>query len=418
MDRLTGSLVPAAKALYRQPVMRIAAAYRPLLARTRVVGVTGSVGKTTTKELLARTLAARFRTVRSQLSNNDDYNTARTVLRVRPWTQVCVQEIGTDGPGSIDAPLSLLRPDIAVVTTIGLDHYRAFRTREAVAAEKSKLVRSVGAAGLAVLNADDPHVAAMATACAGRVVWYGQAPSADLQVLSVEGEWPNGLLVCVRWQGRTATVRTGLHGRYFATSVAAALATAVALGIDIDAACRALDAVQPVPGRMSVTRSPDGVTWLRDDFKASFWSVGFPFDYLASCTAGVARRRIVLGTVADHPGKDSAAYAKVLAHAARCAHDVIIVGERAQYAPIAALRHPDTGFHGFPTLRKAADWMARTRRAGDLVLLKGGTQDHLARLALVGTRQVACWRERCGRRIACEVCPMISVPDQREVTPA
>lgn len=407
--------MPVAKASYRQPVIRLAAGYRRLLRGTRFVGITGSVGKTTTKDLAYRALASRFRTARSHLSNNDLYNTARTILATRPWTAFCLQELGVDTPGSIEAPLELLRPDMAIVTTIGLDHYRAFRSLAAIAAEKSRLVRALGPEGTAVLNADDPHVQAMAAVCAGRVVRYGRAPDADLRVLDVEACWPDGLALRLQWRGGApARVATALHGAHLATSLAAAIAAGVAAGLPLEAVCAALQGAEPTTSRLSLTRSADGILWLRDDFKASMWSVGQAFDYLAGCRAGVERRVIVLGTVADRRGKDGDAYAKVLAQALRSAELVVVVGEHAHYTADAARRHPDAEVHGFATPEAASRWLDGALRAGDLVLLKGGMKDHLSRLALARDRRVGCWPTRCERQIDCGRCRMLAVPTRHD----
>jgi UDP-N-acetylmuramoyl-tripeptide--D-alanyl-D-alanine ligase len=367
---------------------------------------------------LARALAAHERVVASHLSNNDLYNTARTVLDARPWTRFCVQEVGADGPGSLDAPLSLLQPDVGVVTTVGLDHLRAFRTCDAVAAEKRKVVAAVGPDGLAILNADDPHVDGMAGLCRGRVLRYGHSPSADLRIVSVASPWPQGLAMTLEWRGQQASVQTALHGPHFSTCVAAALATAVGLGMELAAACEALAGATPVTGRMSLSQTPDGVRWLRDDFKSSQWSVGAAFDYVARCRTGVSRRVIVIGTIADRSGKDGSAYAKVLAQAAGCADDVLVVGEHAHYARPAAARHPGTRFHGLPTVRHAANWLAEHLKGDDLVLLKGGRRDHLARLVMARQTTVACWREYCGRTVSCEDCALVGVPSGHDGRPS
>ncbi|MCP5472479.1 MAG: hypothetical protein H7A18_10465 [Sinobacteraceae bacterium] len=415
IDRLAGKAVPLAKASYRQPVIRLAAGYRRLLRGTCFIGITGSVGKTTTKDLAYRALATRFRTVRSHLSNNDLYNTARTILSTPPGTAFCLQELGVDTPGSLDAPLELLRPNLAIVTTIGLDHYRIFRTREAVAAEKTQLVRALDTQGTAVLNADDPHVEAMADACAGRVLRYGRAAHADLRILAVETNWPDGLALQLQWQqGPPARVATALHGEHLATSLAAAITTAIAAGLSLEAACAALQGVEPTTGRLSLARSSDGILWLRDDFKTSQWSVGQAFEYLASCRQGVARRVIVLGTVADRRGKSRDAYSKVLAQAAGRAELVVMVGEHSHYAADVAHRHPDTELRGFATPEAAARWLQSVLRPGDLVLLKGGMKDHLSRLLLARDRPVACWPTRCERMIDCSHCALLAVPTRHD----
>ena len=417
--RLSGLAVAAAKGVYRQPVIRAAGAYRRVLRGTTFVGITGSVGKTTTKDLAFRALASRFPVVRSHLSNNDLYNTARTLVTTPPWARACIQELGVDAPGSIDAPLALLRPQVAVVTAIGLDHLRAFRTHEAIAAEKSKLVSALPATGTAVLNADDPYVEPMAALCRGRVVRFGQARGADLRILGIDAAWPGGLSLRLQWRdAEEGHVVTALQGAHLATSLAAAIATAVTVGLPLAAACEALHGAEPTTGRLSVARTRDGVQWLRDDFKASAWSVGQAFDHLAGCRDGVARRVIVLGTIADRRGKSRDAYLKVLAHAVRCADRVVLVGEHAHYADDARRRHPEADLRGFATLQAASEALREDLRPGDLVLLKGGMKDHLSRLMLARERAVACWPNRCGRMEDCGACRLLGVPTRHDGTPA
>src|SRR5919106_2298116 len=155
---------------------RHAARHRRGLDNVVFVGVTGSAGKTTTKDLVAAVLARRYDGTKSPGTHNAAQWVSRTVLRVRRDAGFCVLELGASGPGSPDAPITLVRPDIAVITNVGGDHRKAFRTLDATAAEKAKLVAAVPAEGLAVLNADDPRVMAMAGRLRGRVPTFRLPP--------------------------------------------------------------------------------------------------------------------------------------------------------------------------------------------------------------------------------------------------
>ena len=181
------SLIARARARAYQAYTRLgfglAARYRPLLARTTFVGVTGSCGKTTAKELAAAVLTTRFKGRANPASYNAPPHLDRTILRVRPWDAFCLLELSPTKMGKLvfDHVLRMVRPQIGVMTVIGTDHIRTYRTIEVIAAEKSKLIAALPAHGTAILNFDDPHVRSMRSLCAGRVISYGLAPEAMLR---------------------------------------------------------------------------------------------------------------------------------------------------------------------------------------------------------------------------------------------
>src|SRR5262249_26493523 len=145
------------------------------------------------------------------------------ILGTRRSDAFCVAEVGARYPGSVARIARLLRPDVAVVTRVGLDHYRVFRTLEGVAAEKGALVAGLAPGGGAGLNADDPHVLAMSALAPGRVVTFGEAAGATLRAEGVSSSWPEPLAFTLHVDGRALPVRTRLHGRHTAVSVLAAL---------------------------------------------------------------------------------------------------------------------------------------------------------------------------------------------------
>jgi UDP-N-acetylmuramoyl-tripeptide--D-alanyl-D-alanine ligase len=401
---------PVAKAGYRGPIIELARLWRALLPQLTAIGITGSAGKTTTKELLHAALATRYRCVKSSDSDNQLYDIARTLLRCMPWSQYCVQEVGASTPGRFDPMVALLRPQVAVVTNVGTDHMSAFRSREAVAAEKAKLVHCLPADGLAVLNADDALVMDMATQCRARVVTYGFEQAADFRAELLSHRWPDRLTLKVHHQERSVQVNTALLTAYQAVNVLAAVATACALGVSLEDAARSVGTHVPVLARMSVQSTARGVTVIRDDLKAPEWSLTKAMDYIGEAHA--TRKIIVLGTISDSSGRRHL-YRRAVTAALAAADQVLLVGTRAAASGPGLQALGGERLHVFPNVREAWRWLDGYLQSGDLMLLKGSkSADHLARLGLALDRQVGCWRVNCERDILCDRCSLLSIPSE------
>jgi UDP-N-acetylmuramyl pentapeptide synthase len=396
----------AAKALYRQPVITAAGLWRRALTAPCFIGVTGSAGKTTTKDLLFHALAHGHRSVRSADSNNQLYNVARTVLGTPFRAEFCVQELGASEVGGFNPMLALLQPKVAVVTNIGLDHRKSFRNRESVAQEKSKLVACVPADGMAVLNADDELVAAMADRCRGRVVTYGLQKAADFRAEVITSAWPDRLTLRIQHGEQHLRVPTRLLGTHQAGSVLAAVAAACSLGITLQEAAESVGRVEPMLMRMSVHPTARGVTFIRDDWKAPNWSLPNALQFMA--TAQAARKIIVLGTISDYAGGAGVVYRRAVALALDSADYVVTIGRHAESLQKHFQASVGDRLQGFQSVQAASRWLEGFARAQDLVLLKGSIGgDHLARLALAMDQAVGCWRARCGRYIPCDRCRLI-----------
>lgn len=406
-DYLSHQVKEIVKPVYSGPVIAAAGIWRrQALRRTRFIGITGSAGKTTTKDMLYEVLAANFPAARNDDSNNQLYNVARTLVGVPPRTRYCVQEIGASEPGGLDAMLALYQPHIGIVTNVGEDHYKAFRGPEAVAAEKTKLIASLPSDGIAVLNADDERVMGMATASRATVVTFGVATGADLVAESIESRWPERLRLRVQWKTEVEEVHTQLNGRHQAGCVMAALATACALNIPLRVAARAVERFQTHTARMSVLETASGVTFLRDDFKAPWWSLPLSIEVVADARA--QRKTIVLGTISDYGGNARAIYRRATALALEAADQVILIGARAKsleehFSALAGGR-----LLAFATVQEAAVHLHATARRGDFILLKGSYSDHLSRIALIFDREVSCWLRACKRQIFCERCHLLT----------
>jgi aminoacyl-tRNA hydrolase len=354
-----GLLRPAALA-WRHTIMR----------HVTVVGVTGSSGKTTTKFLLAAAVNRHFGATASPGNLNSRHGVCWALFHSRPWKRMHVQEIAIGrAQSSIQDLLSVARPGMAVVTSIGADHLSAYGSLDAIAAEKSKLVAAVPPGGMAVLNADDPRVMAMAAVARCRVVTYGLSPGATLRAGQVRGEWPDRLSFEVQLGNEHCHVATRLLGRHQLHTALAALAAATAAGVPLEVAAAAMAEVDPIPTRMQPVESPDGVTFVRDDIKAPLHSIEACLSFMRGASA--ARKVMVFGTISDYSAKPAAVYSRIAEHALDVADLVVFVGPRAGKC-LAARKHPKgDALHAFFAKEAAGRFLATALKPGDLVLLKG-----------------------------------------------
>jgi len=408
---LARSITSAAKGrLYHELLLRYAAIWRSRLDGVTFVGITGSAGKTSAKAMIAAILQSSGSVRQSLGTANRIYHIAEIITATKRSDGYCVLELSAERPGYFDRLLRLVRPAIGVVTTVGEDQYKAFGSREAIAAEKGKLIGALPPHGTAVLNADDPLVSAMAAGFAGRVISFGAQDGADLQARDVRCAWPERLSFTVRHAGEDVQVRTQLCGTHWVTSVLAALAAGVAAGVPLADAAKAVAEVPPSRARMEPVTTPDGITFIRDDWKASYWGMPTVFDFLRDATA---RRKIaVIGTLSDYHGTVRSKYESAGRQALAVADIVLFVGAMATHG-LRARKHAAAGqsLMAFPDVRQASAALQEILQPGDLVLLKGtGPGDHLGRLYHARRRPVTCWRMDCGKDILCDVCPQLG-PD-------
>jgi UDP-N-acetylmuramoyl-tripeptide--D-alanyl-D-alanine ligase len=376
--------------------------HRRRLRETTFVGITGSAGKSTTEALATAILRTELEGTTTPGTSNRISVVGRTVLGTRSRHDFCVAEVAAWRPGSVAEIARVLRPRVGVVTAVRAEHRTVFRTLDAMAAEKAALVDALPPDGVAVLNADDPLVLAMAERFGGRTITFGAAAGATLRAEDVRSAWPEPLRFTLRLDGRALEVRTGLHGRHWTSCVLAALGVGLALGIPAERALEVVAAFEPLTGRMSPVEV-DGIAFVRDDTKAAIWSFEAIYEFLAEARA--ARRLLVVGTISDSPGSMSRVYRRVAKRSLEVADQVVFVG--------AGARHVERlggVVRAFATLREAADHLDRELRHGDLVVLKGSRRaDHLGRLVLARTAGSRCWREACGRSGECETCRLLHV---------
>lgn len=345
-----------------------------------VVAITGSVGKTTTKDLCAAAVGAGRVVVANLGSYNNDLGVPLTLCRLALDSEVLVAEVGSRGRGHIAALSPVLVPDIAVVTTVGATHLETFGTVEVVQAAKQELVESLGSDGTAVLNADDRRVAAMAGAAPGRVVTYGHAEGADWQAVDVVLDDD----ARARFRVRGVAVHLPVPGEHMVGNALAALAVADLCGVALPAAVAGLETAAVSRWRMELHRSATGVTVLNDAYNASPASMDAALKTLAALhTEG--RRWAVLGRMAELGPDAAAAHDRVGRLCIRLGVEgLVVVGEEARGIRDAA---DQEGFYGrgdlyfVPDADAAVAVLADRLGPGDVVLVKASRVAGLERVA-------------------------------------
>lgn len=399
--------------LLRGAVRALKFRYRMLQARrgrargkSLFIGVTGSSGKSTTTALLSHILAARSR-VDMQLLYGTIMPLIGTLIRQRGAADFVVIEIGASGIGSIAPMAKLLRPDVAIVTMVRLEHFAAFRTLERVAEEKGALVEAVEPGGLAILNADDEHAMGMSKRTRERVVTFGQSPGADFNIIDPRAAYPDGLTLTVRWRGGELALRSELPAAHFWVPVAAAVTAALELGVPPQTIVERVASFRPVKSRGETLAVPGGPRFLLDTAKAPWHSLNLAFDMVGQASA--RRKRIVLGNISDYAGS-TRKYGAAYRSAREVSDEVIFVGDNSHRSR-APQEDRDAGRAiSSVSVKPVSDHIRQTAVEDELILLKGSQNLHLERIALAWTHDVKCWADTCGRKIDCRACGLFEFP--------
>ncbi len=382
--------------------------HRVRLSQTNFIGITGSAGKTTTKDLSHLILSAFYPVTRSRSSFNNFYAVAKTLLATEQKHRFCIMEIGVTKRGALDLSMYLLKLNIGVLTNIEKDHFRAFKGQgiDGIAAEKAKLIANLSADGTAVLNIDDARVKAIGEQCRAQIIWVGRNKDATIRLIEATSHYPEPLTLTVAYQGETFKVPTQLHGTQLSLSVLSALGVAVAAGIPLEKAIPPLAEALPVEGRMQIVDGGEGVTFIREDFKAPLWSLDTSLQFLKEAIA--TRKIAVIGSVSDFSIDNTTGYKQFARKARQHADIVIFVGQNAYRALRTKKGENDHALQGFATMHETAGYLRKILQPGDLVLLKGSNKvDHLERLVFDRQQPIQCWRERCGLELFCNSCSQL-----------
>jgi len=377
--------VPAAMAA-------LASAVVARLPGLTIAGITGSAGKTTAKDLAAQLVERLGPTVSPYGSYNNEIGHPLTILRVTAATRYLVLELSARGPGHIARQCEIARPSFGIVLCVGRAHAGEFGGLAEVARAKGELPAALPAGGVALLNADDPRVLAMAGRTAARVVTFGRGPRAAVRAAGVrlDDQGRPGFTL-VTPEG-SAPVRLRLFGEHNVTNALAAAALAGELGLALPEVADGLSAaVARSRWRMEVTQRPDGVTVINDAYNASPEAMAAAIETLAVMARG-RRSFAVLGPMYELGRESRAIHEEVGRQAARAGvTGLIVVGEDA--APILAGAKAEGSWPGellwVPDVGGAVEAAAARLTPGDVVLVKAAHSAGLERVALALTGEAA-----------------------------
>lgn len=329
----------------------------------RVVGITGSVGKTTTKDFAAAALSASLVVAASERSFNNDLGVPITLLNAPDDCQALVLEMGMRGHGEITRLTEVGKPQIGVVTAVAEAHSALLDNLDGIARAKGELVEALPSDGVAILNADDERVLAMRSRTTARVVTYGEAPSATVRIVQIDLDTRAHATVHLATPWGDVTFALPVAGRHSASNAAAAIAVAGECGVDIQAAAAAITAAPMSPNRMNVRTTERGATIIDDAYNANPKSMAAAFETLAALPA--TRRVAFVGYMAEL--KEPAVAHRAIAALAR----------RLQIELIAV----ETDLYGVePITLHAALARVDDFGAGDAVLVKGSRVAGLERV--------------------------------------
>lgn len=332
---------------------------------TRAIGVTGSVGKTTTKEITADVLQSRGSVLRNQANWNTDIGVPLTLLALTSEHRWAVLEMAMRGAGQIRQLARIAEPVVGVVTNVGQVHAELLGSVDAIAWAKSELIQELPEDGLAVLNAEDPRVAAMDKKARCRVTRYGFKPSADVRATQIESGGLEGLTFRLEAGEQGEIVRLKLPGRHNALNSAAAAGVALGEGLSLSEVARALEKVEAY--RLRRVSGPNGSLILDDTYNASPASMRAALDLLHEVPG---RHVAVIGDMRELGQYEEDAHADVGVYAAERAEVIVGVGEKARAIIDAAREAGHPSAHAYLSKSDAVDDLRKNLKAGDVVLVK------------------------------------------------
>lgn len=351
-------------------LQRLASYWRGLFD-LQVVGITGSVGKTSTKEAVAAVASQRYRVVKSRGSYNNEIGVPLTLLDITPDTEVAVVEIGgAYRMGEVREMCALARPTIGIVTNVSHSHLARMGSLEAIAKNKAELIESLGEDGVAILNGDDFRVRAMAARCRGRVVLYGLAPDCTIRAENVESHGLQGISFDLVIGDVRNHVRLPLLGRHSVHTALAAIAVGYELGMTLDEMLPGF-ADPNIQVRLLTVPGVNGATLLDDSYNASPTSCLAALSLLSEVPA--QRRIAVFGDMFELGSYEEEGHRLVGRRAAHVVDLLFTLGTRARLIAEAAIEAGLSPLVVFATedRRELIDQLREILRPGDFVLVKG-----------------------------------------------
>jgi len=381
---------PVAQIVVSDAVVALGELARLVVERVRaqgeltVIGITGSNGKTTTKNMLAAILSAHAPTVAPRASFNNWVGAPLTMLRITHDTRYLVSEMGASSIGEIARLVRMARPEIGVVLKVGLAHAGGFGGIERTVEAKSEMVTDLPDDGIAVLNRDDPRVAGMAERTRARVLWFGLDPDADVRGEDVSATRSGTRFTVTVPGGASRTIQLKVLGEHHVMNALAAIAASHALGVDLDDAGAALEQLNRAERwRMEVLGGKDGVTIINDAYNASPDSMSAALKTLAQLAEPGARTVAVLGAMNELGELAGDEHDRIGLQVVRLnISKLVVIGPEARRMHISAINEGSWDGESvyFDDADAAYDYLRGDLRDGDTVLVKSSNSAGLRHL--------------------------------------
>jgi UDP-N-acetylmuramoyl-tripeptide--D-alanyl-D-alanine ligase len=340
----------------------------------RVVAITGSAGKTTTKEAIAEFLSVRLRVVKNRGNLNNHIGLPLSLVQLRERPDVAVMELGMNHPGEISTLVAIAEPEVRVWTNVGDAHIGYFGSLDAIADAKAEILERAGARHVLVCNADDPRVMTRARRFAGTLVTFGTAPDADVRADNIEDLGIDGMRARVHTRAGERDISTALLGRGNLDNVLAATAVALEFGVALDEIVGAAARLRPADRRGAVRRLRGGIVLIDDSYNSSPAALARALDVVAKETR-IARKVAVLGEMLELGNQSMALHRQSGRGAAAAGLGLLVAigGEAARALAEAAVEAgmPASAVRHVETSAQAAPMVVADVRPGDLVLVKG-----------------------------------------------
>jgi UDP-N-acetylmuramoyl-tripeptide--D-alanyl-D-alanine ligase len=339
---------------------------RDARTKLKVIGITGSVGKTTTKELTASVLATRYPLLKNEGNLNSEIGLPLVLLELTQQHRRAVLEMGMWAPGEIRLLCELAKPEVGVVTNVGPSHMERLGSIEAIAKAKAELVEALPATGVAVLNADDARVVAMAERTDANVITYGVEAEADVRAEEIDSRGLAGVHFTLAHGSERVAVYSRLPGRAMVHNALAAAAVAVVDGLELDDIAAALSAAQ-VPARLAAHKGRCGSLVIDDTYNASPASMRAALDLLGEVPG---RKFAVLGDMRELGDAEAEGHRDVGTYAAGIADAIFAVGELGRTIGEAAVAAGHANVRIVEDKAEVAPAILPQLGPGDVVLLK------------------------------------------------
>jgi len=366
-----------------------------------VIGVTGSVGKTSACAFLGHVLSQNFEVVRPQGGNSMQGNVGN-VRRLTASSDMAIFEVATGGPGTIAPQVKLIRPNVAIVTKVSSDHYTAFRSLEVTAKEKVELVLGLPPTGTCFLNGDDPHVREMQNQSPCKTLLFGPGADNDYHVHTIEDRGLAGIAFSITVDGEEQRFKIAAIGTQIIPSYAGSIACMHQLGLSLSRIAACAENYTNAPRRCSLHQQPGRPIFINDTAKAPGATLTEAFDVLANVEA--PRKTIFVGQISDYAGSQTREYRNACKAANRHADRIIMLHEKSNSIRLGHEYGPETEFHRVENAQELAQLINDTAIDGEVILLKSSLSLHGERVIMNEMNTIFCWRAKCPNVFPCTRC--------------